>query len=71
MLVKAAPGLVLRDPETRTRIPDEGLQVDDNSPLWNRMLADGDVVKVEAAASPPAAATPQAAPAAPAKDDAR
>ena len=62
MLVKPAPGLALRDPATMLRVPDEGLEVPDQSPLWNRLLATGDVVRVEAK---PAA--PQPAP----KDDAR
>ena len=55
MLVKAAPGLALRDPETMLRIPDEGIEVCEHSPLWNRMLADGDVVRVEAEPPAPAA----------------
>ena len=56
MLVKPAPGLALRDPDTMLRVPEEGIEVADHSPLWNRMLAQGDVVRAEA---PPAAvATP-------------
>lgn len=51
MLVKPAPGISLRDPETKLPVPETGLEVPDHSPLWNRMLADGDVVRVPAAAS--------------------
>ena len=51
MLVKPASGLKLRDPATKLFLGPEGLEVPDDDPLWNRMLADKDVVKVKAPAA--------------------
>ena len=46
MRVKPAPGLSVRDPATKKLLPPEGIEVDDNSILWTKMLNDGDVVGV-------------------------
>jgi hypothetical protein len=43
MYVKAAPGLVCRDPDLLDLLPEEGRDVPD-SPYWQRRLRDGDVV---------------------------
>jgi hypothetical protein len=43
MFVKAAPGLVCRDPDLLDLLPDEGRDVPD-TPYWQRRLRDGDVV---------------------------
>ncbi|KUY76112.1 DUF2635 domain-containing protein [Burkholderia cepacia] len=47
MRVKPAPGLKVRDPHTKKLLPDDGIDVPDDSPVWNRILNDGDVVRVE------------------------
>jgi hypothetical protein len=46
MRVKPAPGLSVRDPETKQLLPADGIDVPDNSILWNKILNDGDVVRV-------------------------
>ncbi|MFX1674053.1 DUF2635 domain-containing protein [Paraburkholderia sp. A2WS-5] len=46
MRVKPAPGLSVRDPETKQLLPEEGIDVPDDSILWNKILNDGDVVRV-------------------------
>lgn len=43
MYVKPAPGLVIRDPDLRDFLPQEGREVPDTD-YWNRRLRDGDVV---------------------------
>lgn len=43
MYVKAAPGLVIRDPDLKDLLPTEGRNVPD-SPYWQRLERDGDVV---------------------------
>ncbi|MHB9833826.1 DUF2635 domain-containing protein [Paraburkholderia terrae] len=44
MKVFPAPGLLVRDPVTKTHVPaDEGLDVPDGDLFWNRLLRDGDV----------------------------
>ena len=43
MFVKAAPGLVIRDPDLKDLLPPEGRDVPD-SLYWNRLLRDTDVV---------------------------
>lgn len=53
MYVKAAPGLVIRDPVFLDLLPPEGREVPE-SDYWQRRLLDGDVVK----ATPPASAPP-------------
>ena len=40
------PGVVIRDPYTRRRLPDEGGRVPNNT-FWRRRLRSGDVVPVE------------------------
>ncbi|WP_419692239.1 DUF2635 domain-containing protein [Burkholderia gladioli] len=59
MRVKPAPGLQVRDPFTKKLLAADGIEVPDDSPVWNRILNDGDVVRVEqpaAAALAPARA---------------
>jgi hypothetical protein len=51
MRVKPAPGLSVRDPETKQLLPADGIDVPDDSILWNKILNDGDVVLVPAKAS--------------------
>ncbi len=46
MRIKAAPGLSIRNPENMELLPPEGISVSEDSILWNKMLADGDVVLV-------------------------
>lgn len=48
MRIKPAPGLKVRDPVTKQLLPDEGIEVPDESILWNKILNDGDVVQVKA-----------------------
>ena len=50
MYVKAAPGLVIRDPDLKDLLPIEGREVPE-SLYWNRLLRDGDVI-LTAAANP-------------------
>ncbi|WP_070106490.1 DUF2635 domain-containing protein [Burkholderia plantarii] len=62
MRVKPAPGLQVRDPFTKKLLPADGIDVPDDSPVWNRILNDGDVVLVapaKAAAPAPAIAAPE------------
>lgn len=48
MFVKpSSPGLVVRDPVTMERLPDNGRDVPNNS-YWQRRIIDGDVVLVTA-----------------------
>lgn len=47
--VKPAPGLVVRDPDSKTALPPEGREVE-LSAYWTRRLRAGDVVEV----APPA-----------------
>lgn len=51
MRVKPAPGLSVRDPETKQLLPVDGIDVPDDSILWNKILNDGDVVLVLAKSS--------------------
>ncbi|WP_186183314.1 DUF2635 domain-containing protein [Burkholderia gladioli] len=57
MRVKPAPGLQVRDPFTKKLLAADGIEVPGDSPVWNRILNDGDVVRVE---QPAAAAQAQA-----------
>ncbi|WP_186151037.1 DUF2635 domain-containing protein [Burkholderia gladioli] len=61
MRVKPAPGLQVRDPFTKKLLPADGIDVPDDSPVWNRILNDGDILCVEpakvAAPAPVIAAT--------------
>ncbi len=45
MYVKPAPGLKIRDPQSRLHIPETGIEVLDTDTYWARRLQDGDVVK--------------------------
>ncbi len=52
MFVKpASPGLVMYDPDTMRRLPDEGAEVPETS-FWIRRERGGDVVRVKPAAAP-------------------
>ena len=44
--VKPAPGLLVRDPDSRQPLPPEGAAVA-SSTFWHRRLADGDVLLLE------------------------
>lgn len=48
MRIKPAPGLSVRDPETKQLLPADGIDVPDDSILWTKILNDGDVVQVTA-----------------------
>lgn len=50
----ARPGLVVRRPESKARLPAEGGKVP-RTPYWRRRLAKGDVVETKPAARPKAA----------------
>lgn len=52
--LKPAPGLQVRDPDTRQLLPPEGRTVE-MTPYWVRRLRDGDVVEVPAKADRPRA----------------
>jgi hypothetical protein len=52
MKVYPAPGLLVRDPVSKTHVPADGLEVSDGDFFWNRLLRDGDVTL-----TPPAATT--------------
>ncbi|KWT89352.1 MULTISPECIES: DUF2635 domain-containing protein [unclassified Variovorax] len=60
MYVKAAPGLVIRDPVFLDLLPEEGREVPD-SDYWQRRLLDGDVVKATPPKPAPAANPTKAA----------
>lgn len=59
MRIKPAPGLQVRDPVTKLLLPEDGIDVPDDSILWNKILNDGDVVRAVAtkAFTPTAPAT--------------
>lgn len=46
IFVKPAPGLKIRDPETKLHLPEEGAQVVKSS-FWSRRIKDGDVLTTE------------------------
>lgn len=48
MRVKPAPGLSVRDPDTKKLLPEEGIEVPADSIVWTKMLNDGDVVLASA-----------------------
>jgi hypothetical protein len=52
MRIKPAPGLSVRDPETKQLLPADGIDVPDDSILWTKILNDGDVVLVTAKPGP-------------------
>jgi hypothetical protein len=43
MFVYPKPGVLVRDPDKRDLIPEDGRNVDEASPYWIRRLADEDV----------------------------
>ncbi|BCQ23156.1 hypothetical protein NK8_12810 [Caballeronia sp. NK8] len=47
MIVKPAPGLKVRHPDTKQFLPPEGLTVPDGDIFWTRVANDGDVEIVE------------------------
>jgi hypothetical protein len=53
MLIKPAPGKLIRDPASRLLVPETGLEVAEHDTYWLRRLADGDVVEAKPAAKPP------------------
>jgi hypothetical protein len=59
---KPVPGRLVRDPQSRQRIPEAGIEVSDTDTFWARRVADGDVVVV--VVKPPPPAPPPAPPAA-------
>jgi Protein of unknown function (DUF2635) len=52
MKVRPAPGRAVRDPRSMILLPDEGRDVPDDDPFWNRRVRDGDVT-VDAPDPPP------------------
>jgi hypothetical protein len=61
MFIKPAPGLVVRDPVTKTLIKtDQVFEVDPGDLYWNRLLRDGDVVVVTQQPAAASASTPTA-----------
>lgn len=75
MFVKPAPGTLVRDPATKSFVPEEGMTVDPNNLDWARMVADGSVVVADAPvkgakAKGKAKATPTPPPADPAQTEA-
>lgn len=46
MKVIPAPGRAVRDPRSMMLLPEEGRDVPDDDPFWNRRLRDGDVTVV-------------------------
>lgn len=61
MRIMPVPDRLVRDPETRREVGEEGLTVDPTNLYWARMIADGDVVEVK---EPEAPAAPEEEPAA-------
>jgi Protein of unknown function (DUF2635) len=51
MKVIPAPGKAVRDPRSMILLPEEGREVPDDDPFWNRRLRDGDV-RIEVVAPP-------------------
>lgn len=43
MLVYPKPGVLVRDPDKRDLLPEDGRDVDGSNPYWIRRLADEDV----------------------------
>ncbi|VVE12898.1 hypothetical protein PCA20602_02729 [Pandoraea capi] len=58
MFIKPAPGIKLRDPETKQFIPESGLEVGDFDLYWIRRINDGDAIRVTAEIPEPASAKP-------------
>jgi hypothetical protein len=59
VFIKPVPGRLVRDPQSRQRIPEAGIEVSDTDTFWARRVADGDVVVVKPPPlAPPAGAAP-------------
>jgi hypothetical protein len=67
MWVKPAPGLVVRDPRTKSLVPSDGIEVPDTDLTFARLVRDGDLVVFTPVAAKPATAAPPAPPAPPAQ----
>lgn len=62
MYIKPAPGIKLRDPETKQFIPESGQEVGDFDLFWVRRVNDGDAIRVSAEPpEPPPAKSPKSA----------
>ncbi len=46
MFIKPAPGIKLRDPETKQFIPESGQEVGEFDLYWIRRINDGDAIRV-------------------------
>jgi hypothetical protein len=46
------PGAVIRDPENRRVLPEDGAEVEETS-FWTRRLLAGEVVRVDESSTPP------------------
>jgi hypothetical protein len=62
MFVKPAPGVKVRDPVSKTHLPESGREVPDTDPFWHRRLRSGDVVLAVAPAAEPSAESAAVAP---------
>lgn len=72
MKVIPAPGRAVRDPRSMMLLPDEGRDVPEDDPFWNRRIRDGDVTVVEPPEQQRGATQAKAAPpAAPAQPNAK
>jgi hypothetical protein len=60
MFIKPAPGIQVRDPRSKLRIPETGIEVSATDTYWARRLADGDVVVAEPKPAAAPAKTPPA-----------
>ncbi|AKM29264.1 hypothetical protein AB870_02660 [Pandoraea faecigallinarum] len=56
MFIKPAPGIKLRDPETKQFIPESGQEVGDFDLYWVRRVNDGDAIRVSAETPEPSSA---------------
>lgn len=52
MLVYPKPGVLVRDPDKRDLLPEDGRDVDGSNPYWIRRLADEDITTEAPAANP-------------------
>ncbi|EON14817.1 DUF2635 domain-containing protein [Pandoraea sp. SD6-2] len=46
MFIKPAPGIKLRDPETKQFVPESGQEVGEFDLYWVRRINDGDAIRV-------------------------
>ncbi len=54
MFIMPVPGRLVRDPETRRAVGEEGLTIDPTNLYWARVVADGDVVEAPEPKAPTA-----------------